>query len=163
MNQELIARMRDIHELDPASWWPPALGWWLAALSLGFSTLLLFWGLRSLRRYPLGSWHRDARNQLLALRRLLPQLAPEQAMRELSELLRRIAVARIGREQAAGLNGEKWLRWLEDKDPEQFPWSHEGKALITVPYAPPGHHPVSREQVERLIEAALMWARRPGS
>jgi len=80
-----------------------------------------------------------------------------------SKLLRRIAVARIGREEAAGLTGEEWLEWLEQQDPEEFPWTREGKALITVPYAPPGHCPVSREQVERLIEAALVWARRQRS
>ena len=162
-NTDLIARMRDIHDLDAPSWWPPALGWWLLLLATAAAIALLYLGIRSLLRYPFGSWHRDARNQLLALRRLLPQLTPEQAMRELSELLRRIAVARIGREEAAGLTGEEWLEWLEKQDPEEFPWTREGKALITVPYAPPGHCPVSREQVERLIEAALVWARRQRS
>ena len=160
MNTELIARMRDIHELDAPGWWPPALGWWLAALAAAGLLYLLWLGLRTLRRYPLGSWHRDARDRLLALRRLLPQLAPEQALRELSELLRRIAVARLGREQAAGLHGDAWLAWLEEQDPDGFPWRQEGRPLIEVPYAPPGHTRVSREQVARLIDAALAWARR---
>lgn len=160
MNGELAARMRDIHELDPASWWPPALGWWLVLMTAIALILLLAWGIRSLRRYPPGTWHRDARNQLLALRKLSRQLTPEQALRELSELLRRIAVAQLGREQAAGLVGDSWLRWLEQKDPEHFDWQQEGKALITVPYAPPGQFPVSSEQVLRLIDAALIWARR---
>ena len=160
MNPELLARLRDIHDLDPPGWWPPAIGWWLVAAGMVALGVLLFLLIRSLRRYPPGSWHRDARNQLLALRRLLPQLAPEQAMRELSELMRRIAVARLGREQAAGLTGDDWLAWLEEQDPEGFPWRQEGRALIEVPYAPPGHRPVSRAQVERLIQAALVWARR---
>ncbi len=160
MNDALVARMRDIHELPPPSWWPPALGWWLLLLGGLLAAALLWLAIRSLRRYPPGSWHRDARNQLLALRRLSSQLTPEQAVRELSELMRRIAVARAGREAAAGLNGEAWLEWLEQKDPERFPWRREGKALITSAYAPPGKCPVSREQVERLIQAALVWARR---
>jgi len=160
VNEALLARMRDIHELPPPSWWPPAIGWWLVALAVAAATTLLWLGIRSLRRYPPGSWHRDARNQLLALRRLTGQLTPEQGIRELSELMRRIAVARVGREEAAGLSGEAWLAWLEEKDPEQFPWRREGKALVTSAYAPPGKCPVSAEQVNRLIEAALVWARR---
>ncbi len=160
MNETLLARMRDIHELPPPSWWPPALGWWLVAAGVMLLAWLLWLAVRSLRRYPPGSWHRDARNQLLALRRLTSQLTPDQSIRELSELMRRIAVARVGREEAAGLTGEEWLQWLEKLDPEQFPWSREGKALISAPYAPPGKCQVSNEQVNRLIEAALVWARR---
>jgi hypothetical protein len=163
VNSDLIARMRDIHDLDVPSWWPPAPGWWLLLLATAATVTLLYLGIRSLLRYPFGSWHRDARNQLLALHRLLPQLTAEQALRELSELLRRIAVVRIGRKEAAGLNGEAWLEWLEQQDPEKFPWRREGRALIIVPYSPPGHYKISREQVERLIQAALAWARKERS
>ena len=161
MNPDLLARMRDIHEwqMDQASWWPPAPGWWLLAVAGLLLLLLIGWGLRNLIAYPPGTWHRDARNQLLALRRLSRQLAPEQSVRELSELLRRIAVARLGREQAAGLVDDDWLRWLEAQDPGDFPWTDKGKLLVKAPYAPPGQFPVTREDVLNLIQAALAWAR----
>lgn len=161
MNPDLLARMRDIHELamDSAPWWPPAIGWWLLAAVLLGLAILLWWGFRNLRAYPPGTWHRDARNQLLALKKLSRQLSPEQTLRELSELLRRIAVTRLGREQAAGLNGESWLAWLQQQDPEQFPWEEEARVLITVPYAPPGHASVNQDQVIQLINAALNWAK----
>ncbi len=163
MNGELAARLRDIHELPPPSWWPPAPGWWLIAALLAAALLASWLLIRSLRRYPPGSWHRDARDQLLALRRLSGQLTPEQGIRELSELMRRIAVARAGRKETAGLTGEAWLAWLEAQDPEGFPWTREGRPLITSAYAPPGKCPLSRERLERLIEAALVWSRRhPG-
>ncbi len=161
MNPDLLSRMRDIHELhmDQASWWPPAPGWWLVGAAVILVLLAIWWGLRNLIAYPPGTWHRDARNQLLALRRLSRQLAPEQSMRELSELLRRIAITRLGREQAAGLIDEDWLRWLEDQDPAGFPWTDKGQPLVKVPYAPPGQYPVTREDVLELIRAALAWAR----
>ncbi len=160
MNPDLLERLRDIHEAPPPSWWPPAAGWWLVLAGAAALLFLLWLLVRSLRRYPPGTWHRDARNQLLALRRLTGQLAPEQGLRELSELLRRIAVAHAGREQAAGRAGEAWLAWLEEQDPEGFPWRREGRVLVTCTYAPPGKCPVSREQLLRLIDAALLWARR---
>jgi len=161
VNPDLLARMRDIHELDmdKVSWWPPAIGWWLLAMAVTGLLFLLWWGFRNLRAYPPGTWHRDARNQLLALKKLSRQLSPEQSLRELSELLRRIAVTRIGREQAAGLNGEDWLAWLQQQDPAQFSWQEKARILITVPYAPPGHVTVSQDQVIALINAALHWAR----
>lgn len=161
MNPDLLARMRDIHALnmEQASWWPPAPGWWLVALGAALLLLLVWWGLRNLIAYPPGTWHRDARNQLVALRKLSRQLAPEQSLRELSELLRRIAITRIGREQAAGLADEKWLRWLQDQDPANFPWTEKGRVLTQIPYAPPGQFPVSRIQVIELINASLVWAR----
>ncbi|WP_456403713.1 DUF4381 domain-containing protein [Thiolapillus sp.] len=161
MNPDLLTRMRDIHELhmDSVSWWPPAIGWWLLAAGLLALLVLLWWGVRNLRDYPPGTWHRDARNQLIALKKLSRQLSPEQSLRELSELLRRIAVTRLGREQAAGLNAEAWLAWLQQQDPEQFSWREKARILITVPYAPPGHSDVSQDQVTLLIDAALNWAK----
>lgn len=161
MNPDLLARMRDIHELhmDSAPWWPPAIGWWLLALALLGLLLLLWWGVRNLRSYPPGTWHRDARNQLIALKKISRQLRPEQSLRELSELLRRIAVTRLGREQAAGLNGKAWLSWLQQQDPEQFSWQDKAQILITVPYAPPGHSTINQDQVTLLINAALNWAK----
>ena len=161
MNPDLLARMRDIHELqmDSISWWPPAIGWWLLAVALAGLLVAAWWGIRNLLAYPPGTWHRDARNQLLALKKLSRQLSAEQSLRELSELLRRIAVTRLGREQAAGLNGEDWLAWLQQQDPQQFSWQEQARVLITVPYAPPGYTSVSQDQVILLIDAALNWAR----
>jgi len=130
----------------------------LAAIALGF-LVLLWWGFRNLRAYPPGTWHRDARTQLLALKKLSRQLTPEQSLRELSELLRRIAVTRLGREQAAGLSGDDWLAWLQQQDPAQFAWQKKATVLITVPYAPPGYTSVNQDQVILLINAALNWAR----
>ncbi len=159
MNPDLLTRMRDIHELDPVSWWPPAVGWWLSGIAALLVLTGMVWLLRNLRAYPPGTWHRDARNQLLALKKLSRTMSPEQSLHELSELLRRIAVTRLGREQAAGLSGEQWLLWLEQNDPRHFAWRQQAQILITAPYAPPGQFQVDQQQVNTLIQAALGWAR----
>jgi hypothetical protein len=56
---------------------------------------------------------------------------------ELSILLRRVAVSRFPREEAAALNGEKWLAFLDNSIGESalFP-SDAGRLLITIPYRP---------------------------
>jgi hypothetical protein len=161
MNTDFLAQMRDIHilNMDSVSWWPPGWGWWLLAVAAILVLILGWWIIHNLRAYPPGTWHRDARNQLLALKKLSRQLSPEQSLRQLSELMRRIAITRLGRDQAAGLNGREWLEWLQQQDPQQFPWEEKAQALISIPYAPPGYATVTEDQILTLITAALSWAK----
>jgi hypothetical protein len=73
---------------------------------------------------------------------------------ELSELLRRIAMARFGRRDCAGLSGEAWLDWLSEKDPSGFDWATQGQVLLRLPYAPEGDAEDAKA-VRVLIDAAL--------
>ncbi len=160
MNPELASQLRDIHGLDPVSWWPLAAGWWLViglALVVIFLLVLL---IRNLHHFPIRSWHRDAWRQLRELKRQSDSMPVNQLATDLSELLRRIAIARIGRERAAGLTGEHWLAWLHDNDPAGFDWSLHGKPLLTLPYAPPEALRQSRHELLPLIDAALAWTDR---
>ncbi|HHC71500.1 MAG TPA: DUF4381 domain-containing protein [Thiotrichales bacterium] len=156
----LIARMRDIHGIDPVSAWPPGWGWWLLALLALAALLALLLFVRDLIRYPRGSWQRDARHRLQRLRRQAPRLASHEIAGELSELLRRIAIARLGRKEAAGLSGEAWLAWLEENDPRGFPWRARGVCLLTLPYAPAGDDCAERGTLTELIGALQAWTRR---
>ncbi len=141
---EILSQLRDIRGLDPVSWWPPALGWWLLA---GLILLLLYlaWRYRaSLRlRIPpipvlrIGNWRWDAGRQLRDLRQRAAAQDPKRTAVELSELLRRVAMARLGREACAGLVGEAWLAWLAEQDPKGFDWRTRGRPLLDAPYAPP--------------------------
>jgi hypothetical protein len=161
-----IPMLRDIHEIPPIPWWPPAPGWWL----LGLALLLLIiggwrWRARLSLRIPipgitLGSWRWDA---AVALRDLRSRAGKGQDVKqiigELSELLRRIAMARLGRQACAGLTGNGWLDWLATHDPNGFPWRERGRLLIDAPYAPAGalgRHTGAKD-VLSLIDAALAW------
>jgi len=148
--------LRDIRGIDPAPWWPPAPGWWLLALLLILTLLLVWWLARRRRLYPPGRWQQDARSHLLALRRRLRDAPLKALAGELSELLRRIAIARCGREHTAALTGEAWLAWLERNDSSGFPWREQGRLLLELPYAPPDRGG-DRETLARLIDAALNW------
>ena len=160
MNPELASQLRDIRGLDAVPWWPPGPGWWLLAVLCIALAITLFHLARHLRRYPLGSWHRSAWRELHRLRKQAQAMPPEQLASALSELLRRIAIARVGREQAAALTGERWLAWLQEHDPAGFAWSEHGKPLLTLPYAPPDAQLAGREQLLDLVDATFAWTGR---
>jgi len=148
--------LRDIRGIDPAPWWPPAPGWWMVLLGLLLMVLLVVWLARRRRLYPLGRWQQDARRHLLELRRRMRREPAKQVAGELSELLRRIAIARCGREQTASLTGEMWLDWLQSNDSTGFAWLEKGRLLLELPYAPPDRN-ADKSILAELIDAALHW------
>jgi hypothetical protein len=160
----LTSRLHDIHELDPASVWPLATGWWLLLVAVVMLTLL-FIGLRrwrpDWRRYlPRYGWSREAARELTVLRQQVTHGDIKTVAAELSELMRRIAIARCGRDHCAGLHGDSWLTWLADHDPAGFDWYERGRLLLELPYAPPGESGQPAE-LRRLIDAARVWTARP--
>ncbi|MGF1547782.1 MAG: DUF4381 domain-containing protein [Thiotrichales bacterium] len=156
MSEPEIFTLRDIRGLDPASAWPPAPGWWLVLAGTVACLLLAHWGWR-LWRDRQHQWRRDARLELIALRRQLRTGDPKQLASALSQLLRRIAMARCGRVACAGLAGAEWLAWLRANDPRGFDWQREGQILLTLPYAPRGSDS-DRRALRRLLGALRPWA-----
>jgi len=152
--------LRDIHGLDPVGWWPPAPGW----IVVGIAAVLVVAGAVWLARsgFEFLGWRHDARRRLRGLRRRLREQGPKRSAAELSELLRRIAIARCGRASCAGLSGEEWLAWLARNDPQGFDWLNEGEILLSLPYAPETRVDATQAaQLERLVDAALRWVAAP--
>lgn len=161
-----LDQLRDIQGIGGAPWWPPATGWWLLLATLvvvGFA--LYHWRFILRLRVPipgitLGTWRWDAAASLRSLRRRAHEgQDPKQTAGELSELLRRIAMARWGRESCAGLHGDDWLAWLAAKDPAGFPWVQRGRLLVTAPYAPRGA--LGERDLLALIDATFVWVSAP--
>ncbi len=157
-----LAQLRDIHGIDAVPWWPPAPGWWLI-LAAAVLLILIVWKWRSTLRLRIpipgitrGDWRWDAARQLRALRRRAKKQPSKATAGELSELLRRVAMARIGRDACAGLTGTDWLEWLQANDPKGFRWQDEGGILLDLPYAPPDTESGGAELI-RLIKAAHDW------
>jgi len=168
-----VEQLRDIHGIRGVPWWPPGPGWWLLA-AVVLALAVLIWRFRAKLRLKIppvpfltvGSWRWDAAWQLRDLRKRASTQDSKQTAGELSELLRRIAMARLGRNACAGLTGQDWLAWLQGNDPRGFDWSREGRALLEVPYAPPADAKLSQELL-MLIDAAYGWVelierRKPG-
>jgi hypothetical protein len=147
--------LHDIRGLDAIGWWPPALGWWLIAILVVMLMMSVTWILRK-RRLASLDWRMEAMQHLRALRRQLHRREPKNVAGDLSELLRRIAMARGGRRACAGLAGEAWLDWLSHDDPNGFDWKQRGHMLLELPYAPP-HIRARVDELRDLIDAAIRW------
>jgi len=148
--------MHDIKELDPAHWWPPGPGWLLVVLALLAVAAFIYWLLQQRRLYPLGRWQKDAKQRLNDLKRGITAGNAKRVAGELSELLRRIAVARCGRKHIAALTGDAWLAWLSQNDSSGFDWETHGKPLLVLPYAPNAGN-LDAESLRQLIDAAIVW------
>jgi len=151
--------IRDIRGLDAIPWWPPGPGWWLLGVILLAAAAGL--GLLLLRRRerPLiaAKWQRDARRRLRGLRKRQSHMSTKEIAGELSELLRRVAMARFDRQSCAGLAGEDWLAWLASHDPASFDWQRNARILLELPYSPPGRASAERPLFNLLIDATLAW------
>jgi hypothetical protein len=148
--------LRDIHGLDAVPWWPLAPGWWYLAGLVGL--LLLSFGIRYWLLYNTDwlGWRGDARRQLRELKKALASEDPHVVAGRLSELLRRIAMVRSGRQQTAGLTGDSWLSWLGEHDNTGFDWERQGQILLTAPYMPPAMA-IECQELATLIRAATRW------
>lgn len=162
--EELAERLRDIRDIDPVSPWPPGPGWWLLGLAVVVVPFLImryrpqrFIKRFIARRLAAPDWRNSGTNELRALRARAGTADPKQVASELSELLRRIAMARCGRDVCAGLSGGAWLQWLQDHDPHAFDWPNKGKLLVRAPYAPTLPSGAALN-LEELIDAALRWS-----
>jgi hypothetical protein len=153
MMDPVLNQLRDIRGLDPLPWWDLAPGWWALFAAVVIS-IIAGWLIYNF--YPWGKWRADARRQLVRMRARVKTANPKLLVADLSELLRRIAMARYGREACAGLSGEAWLVWLRDRDPRGFDWEKEGRLLIELPYAP-ADSPVESKRLMNLVRAVWRW------
>ncbi len=135
--------LRDIHLPAEPSWWPPAPGWWLlAAILIG----LLIWAVQALVRV------RRARARLWSMRvQFEAALANTEArtrIAAISEMLRR--AARLSNPEAAQLQGEAWLQFLDgDSGKAEFSQG-PGRILLDGIYRPT----LAASSVDALIEPA---------
>ncbi|MBN6152315.1 DUF4381 domain-containing protein [Xanthomonas sp. AmX2] len=115
--------LRDVHLPPAPGWWPPAPGWWLlAAFVLALlGAALGVWAWRRMRRR---RW-RQRFDRALAGGDAPAQVAA------MSELLRR--AARRGAPDAATLQGEAWLQFLDGGKGHAFSEGH-GRLLLDGGY-----------------------------
>ncbi len=151
----LLEQLHDIEGLDPISFWPLALGWWILIAVLILLSLAIVWFTYSKLAFR-RSWKNDTLKKLAVLEKNLSDSPARETVISLSEYLRRIALRRYSRKECAGLIGNTWLTWLSKQDVKGFDWEGKGKLLIDVPYSPLNHK-LQGEQIKELIQAVRNW------
>lgn len=134
MSTNALAQLKDIHLPSPISFWALAPGWYVVfvifiAAALFLASIFYQRWLQKIRRQQI----------LLQIDTLYTQYQDSQqntALSQLSVLLRRVALDKFPRQTIASLQGESWLKFLDQhyaKSPQAF--THGcGKILISAPY-----------------------------
>ena len=146
--------LRDIHLPPEISWWPLAWGWWLVLLLVlcGLVALVWWW----LKR-PVTNQRVNISAQASALQeleRIEQQYSndPMGLVRELSVLLRRMAISLYGRRSVAGLTGVTWLQFLDKQSGSPVFSQRFQQALTELPYRAQGSVDVSA-----LVQEVRQW------
>ncbi len=143
--------LRDIHLPPAIGWWPPAIGWWLLAISILVLFALLYWLYKRLTR----------KTAVKSAKKLLVEIKQDtqnnntKKLKELSMLIRRVAISTAKREECAGLTGQQWLEYL-DRSVKGSPFSEGiGRQISNAPYR--NVQPTDQEitQLANLCEAWL--------
>lgn len=151
---------------EPVSSWPLAPGWWLLLGAVGLG--LLWQGLRHWRRWLDNGYRRAALQQFDELERQLCQ--PRQAstrlaaLRELPQLLRRVALASTGYPAdptVIRLHGTQWWAWLDQPMVDQ-PFQHQlGPLLDQLAWAPDAQLlQLSDAEITALVQGLRQWTLR---
>ncbi len=142
--------LKDIHLPSTISWWPLALGWWIV---LGFIILVIlaWWFRRYIKAWLAPSLQSIALAQLEAIT-VDYHLTTQQKVQRISQLLRQSAMSSYPRDVVAGLAGERWLEFLDDKNPEKPFSSGVGRSLIEAPYRPD-----AELDIDALVKLARDW------
>jgi len=107
-----LESLKDIAVPEPVSWMPQTWGWALAAVLLLVVILLLV--LRALRRYRANAYRRQALVELNGIEpRILDPQTRNDAVGDLAELLKRVALVAWKREEVATLSGAAWIDFLK--------------------------------------------------
>lgn len=105
--QDPLAALRPLHTPHPISWWPPAPGWWIIGALAVIIPALFWWYLRRTRL------RRTALGELKEIRAMAG--STEEKVRNLALLLKRYVLVLYPEKEVAGLTGEDWLRFLDEK------------------------------------------------
>ncbi len=124
--------LRDVHLPEPVGWWPPALGWWLLAVIL---PLIICLNIYLYRYYHRVTVVKLARKCIAELKQDTERNENEKFI-ELIQLIRRVAISTASRAECAGLTGENWINYLQQKQQNLRLTEELINALIKHQYQP---------------------------
>lgn len=149
MQPDYLSQLQDIQLPESIGWWPLAWGWWVM-FALIITTVVIL--VLLVQRY---IQNRKAKNAAL---KLLNQVALEssalQQVKQINQLLKRVVLAYVKRNEVAELSGTEWANWLN-----QFAIS-QGKSniqidanFVSLAYSPN----CTEQQAEQYLQQATLW------
>lgn len=140
--------LNDFHLPSSVDWWPLAIGWWILIALLILAAMALY------------IWCRNRRLKKEALAYLadiktawLQQQNSQQAIKDLSALLRRINLVRYPQQAIAGLTGQQWLEHLDQPLKDKSFSQGVGKLLLDAPY----QADITQLDLEPLFKLTETW------
>jgi hypothetical protein len=152
-----IEQMKELALPEPVTcYWPQTWGWLVLLLVLLALAGMSYWQRR--RRWQRARYRREG---LLRLEELRQQMGnPSQrvgALRELPELLKRVALSMPGTEACAALQGEQWQLFLERHAAAPLP-AELARQLAQLAYAPAQRvAELTAEQRQQLLGICQHW------
>lgn len=109
-----LAQLKDIHLPEAISWWPLAIGWWIAGICVivGIYFAVNF----GLRHY----FNQRYRQQALIALNNLPVLDQHQRLIGLFSLLKQVANSAYPQQNFASLNNKEFIKFLQSSCTKQI-------------------------------------------
>lgn len=125
-----IAQLKELGLPAPVSYAPQTWGWWVLLAVLVLAAVLI--GVRRYRQWRRDQYRREALVRLAQLRERSDDL---NALRELPELLKRVALSMPTSTSVAALSEEDWQRFLQQHSKKPLPTDFS-QQLAQLAYAP---------------------------
>ena len=126
--QNPLEQLRPNYLPDPVSWWPPAIGWWLAAiLAIVLVSLLV---IKVIRHRQNNRYRKQARYRAESLLKHYEQHQDARRFaHDCNRLLKQVALRAYPDREVASLHGRQWQQFLADtgRNPEFL--ANSGAAL----------------------------------
>ena len=156
MDNDLLQRLRDIHEPAAPAFWPPAIGWWIVAVLsvIALVVAVRYLQRRHVQRAPYRAALAEARDLGLAASR--GDLDVRSHGDSINAVLKRLLVHVEHLRQVPALHGDAWLEYLGERFDEPAFTSGPGRALGDARYQPQvADHDGLQQLVESVLERAF--------
>jgi hypothetical protein len=151
-----LSNLRDIVEPAGITWWPPAPGVVLLAVLILLWTAvaaLLWWRNRQRNAYRRAALHDLA---AIGVRLRSPQTRTD-GIRQLSVLLKRVALAAYPRADVASLTGNKWIAFLDQHLGSDLFRKGPGRVLSAAMVEPNSGADLTPSDCDHMVKAVQQW------
>lgn len=144
MKPSPLDKLHDFYQPAPPAWIPQTIGWYVLFAIAGFFAAWMI--IRSIHRWSSNRYRREALRELA----LLP-------VDQLSDLLKRTALAAWPRDRVASLSGGEWLTFLSETGGNSVFNQAPGNGIEEIALRP---YLLSDADQQQLRAVAAEWIRR---